>query len=463
MLSDFGFTANQAKVYMAAVALGLASAGQIAKSSKVRREEVYRVLPKLEKMGLIEKRMGKPVRISAAPLNQSLSLLIKHEQESGRQRVLGLQAKKRTILEHVKMRRKPELESEEVSFALLSRREGITDKLQSMIGKAGKEIDLVCSKAGLMQLTHVFAEQVKRMTRKGVKVRLIVGMSENDITVPKIMEEYILCSASVSLRYTQEPSSHYLIVDSEQAVVATTMEGSMTENPCLWTCSKNLIGVLQASFENLWRTSAQWSPFGAAAVGARVTRFTEQLEPTDHVIFVYDSAESKRRVLFNYLKKGLTRGEAALYLVADESPEELKQTMRRSGVSVGKYEEDSALRVASFEDFETSSGTFDSAKALQMTKEAYDSAVKNGLRGVRSVEEMSWFFKHDRLDDLLEYEKALHRTLDIPVITICAYNSNSFKESGDPIGLYTKLVEAHGTVLFTAADNGLGRIELRRR
>src|SRR3989304_9053779 len=51
-LSSFGLTVKQAKVYLTLVFLGTSVVGEISKLSKVRREEVYRVMPKLEKMGL---------------------------------------------------------------------------------------------------------------------------------------------------------------------------------------------------------------------------------------------------------------------------------------------------------------------------------------------------------------------------------------------------------------------------
>ena len=53
ILSDFGLTHNQAKVYIAVVQLGIASVSQVSKISKVRREGIYKTLPKLEKMGSI--------------------------------------------------------------------------------------------------------------------------------------------------------------------------------------------------------------------------------------------------------------------------------------------------------------------------------------------------------------------------------------------------------------------------
>jgi len=84
MLSDFGLTRNQAKVYIATAQLGLSSVGQISKLSKVRREDVYRVLPKLEKRGLIEKLLGTPTKIRATPIKEAIAILIKREEESFR-------------------------------------------------------------------------------------------------------------------------------------------------------------------------------------------------------------------------------------------------------------------------------------------------------------------------------------------------------------------------------------------
>jgi len=98
MLIDFGLTGNQARVYLAIARLKLATVGQISKISKVRREDVYRILPKLEKMGLVEKLLGKPTKIRATPVEEALSVLIKHEEDTARERVSTLKAKTKTFL-----------------------------------------------------------------------------------------------------------------------------------------------------------------------------------------------------------------------------------------------------------------------------------------------------------------------------------------------------------------------------
>ena len=68
-------------MYIAVVQLGIASVSQVSKISKVRREDIYRILPKLGKMGLIEKILGKPAKIRASPVEEALPILVKREKD----------------------------------------------------------------------------------------------------------------------------------------------------------------------------------------------------------------------------------------------------------------------------------------------------------------------------------------------------------------------------------------------
>jgi sugar-specific transcriptional regulator TrmB len=69
-----GLSLNQARVYLTILKLEKATLGQAAKFSKVRREDVYRLLSSLEKTGLIERLLGKPTEVRATPISDALSL-----------------------------------------------------------------------------------------------------------------------------------------------------------------------------------------------------------------------------------------------------------------------------------------------------------------------------------------------------------------------------------------------------
>src|SRR3989304_6858814 len=89
LLLGLGLSLNQARVYLAILKLEKTTVGQVAKFSKVRREEVYRTLPTLEKMGLIERLLGKPTEIRATLISDSLALLVTEEKNRADERLRG--------------------------------------------------------------------------------------------------------------------------------------------------------------------------------------------------------------------------------------------------------------------------------------------------------------------------------------------------------------------------------------
>jgi sugar-specific transcriptional regulator TrmB len=53
-LTCLGLTLCQARVYLALARSGMSTAKTISKVSKVTREDIYRIMPTLQKLGLVE-------------------------------------------------------------------------------------------------------------------------------------------------------------------------------------------------------------------------------------------------------------------------------------------------------------------------------------------------------------------------------------------------------------------------
>src|SRR5512135_2747397 len=90
LLLGLGLSLNQARVYLAILKLQKTTVGQVAKFSKVRREDVYRLLPSLEKMSLIERFLGKPTEIRATRISDSLTSLVTEEKNRSEERLTGM-------------------------------------------------------------------------------------------------------------------------------------------------------------------------------------------------------------------------------------------------------------------------------------------------------------------------------------------------------------------------------------
>ncbi len=150
-----------------------------------------------------------------------------------------------------------------------------------------------------------------------------------------------------------------------------------------------------------------------------------------------------------------------MYVASDENPSQIREAMKRFGIRVGEHEETGALHIFGYEEVYILDGKFSTSMTINLWNKLYKEALKNGFKGLRITGEMACFFKHNLIQELIEYEKALHRVLDIPIIAICAYNANMLNKTDDPINLYTELARKHATVLFTGLDSKLGRMEIR--
>ena len=103
-----------------------------------------------------------------------------------------------------------------------------------------------------------------------------------------------------------------------------------------------------------------------------VLDFVEQMKTTDHVVLFYSKPEDKHQVLFTYLKTGLDKGEAAAYVVAQETPDQIREGMRSFGINVNELEKSGALHVIHSQDWYFKGGTFDAPKVMELWKRLLD-------------------------------------------------------------------------------------------
>ncbi len=182
-------------------------------------------------------------------------------------------------------------------------------------------------------------------------------------------------------------------------------------------------------------------------VREEAVHFVESMKPTDHVIFFYDTVESKCRILFGFLQNGLANSKGAAYVCSEESPEQIRSRMESYGIEVKETEKEGKLIIRNYDGWYIENGEVEYLKILASWRDIHDEFQKRGF-GLRGAGEMACFFKNNKVKELLRYEYALHRVLDIPVEAICAYNVNTIVETG-----YTEimmpLIRAHGWAVFT--------------
>jgi sugar-specific transcriptional regulator TrmB len=249
LLLGLGLSLNQARVYLAILKLEKTTVGQVSKYSKVRREDVYRVLPSLEKMGLIERLMGKPTEIRATRISNSLTSLVTEEKNRSEERLTGM----RSMVQKLSLKDwKQPPPGEESIYILIAEKKAILTKTSELISNSEREVGLIADKLRITQVLAHFSDEHKRAIKKGAQIRLIFEGERPDILLKEKVQK-LIGSASVSIKFHFEPLNHFIMSDDKEALITTSKESGLGESPSLWTNNSNLIGVLRTSFESDWK------------------------------------------------------------------------------------------------------------------------------------------------------------------------------------------------------------------
>ncbi|HLN46093.1 MAG TPA: helix-turn-helix domain-containing protein [Candidatus Sulfotelmatobacter sp.] len=249
LLLGLGLSLNQARVYLAILKLEKATVGQAAKFSKVRREDVYRIMPSLEKMGLIERLMGKPTVIRATPISDALSFLVAEEETKYDARLTVMRTKVQTL--SLKDWKQPLL-GEESIYILIAEKKAILAKTSELIRNSRKEVTLIADKARIIPTLSQFSEECRQAIKKGSQIRLIFEGDSPDFLLKEKVQK-LIDGKSVHIKFHLEPLNHFIMSDDKEALITASKESGLGESPSLWTNNSNLIGLLRTAFESDWK------------------------------------------------------------------------------------------------------------------------------------------------------------------------------------------------------------------
>ena len=159
LLLNLGLSLNQAKIYLTILKLEKTPVAKLAKFSKVRREDVYRNLPALEKMGLIERLLGKPAEVRATPISDALTFLVAEEESKFDKRLSGM----RNTVQRLSIRDwKQPLPGEESIYILIGEKKAILAKTSELIKNSKKEVALIADKGRILPVLSQFSEECRQ-------------------------------------------------------------------------------------------------------------------------------------------------------------------------------------------------------------------------------------------------------------------------------------------------------------
>jgi sugar-specific transcriptional regulator TrmB len=243
-----GFSPNQAKVYLALVALGSSSAKSVWKSSGVCREEVYRKLRELQEMGFVERIFVRPVRFRAIPLECVITTMLNRKSNE----IAELKIKTEDLLHDFKKgKKRDKLKTDEPEIALIPGRESLLEEAKKDLESLKNSLDTINSwNKGINWMSAQYDYFLKALKRN-VKIRFIIEKDEK-IKFPRFVEK-LQENPLFQIKTVQVlPPAGICLYDEKTLLIDTSSKSSFLESPVIWTNNPGIIGMVQIYFETLW-------------------------------------------------------------------------------------------------------------------------------------------------------------------------------------------------------------------
>ena len=158
-----------------------------------------------------------------------------------------------------------------------------------------------------------------------------------------------------------------------------------------------------------------------------LNRMTE-LEPGDHLCFLYETGEEHRAVITSFLRLGLERGEKVLYIVDSYTSEVVIGYLRDDGVEAEPYLASGQLSILGVDETNIREGIFDPDEMIALLRSETEKALTEGYRALRITGEMTWVLR-DLAGSarLIEYEATLNKFFpESKCSAICQYDRRRF-------------------------------------
>jgi DNA-binding MarR family transcriptional regulator len=252
-LTSFGFTVNQAKVYLSIVQSSKTHVGKISKDTQLHRQDIYKLLPKLESMGLITKTIDKPFRIEALPVQKALESLILKEKAQINERIANLERNLKEISEA--MLPQPETK-EEARFTLLTTGEAMRNRSNQSFKKKRKNFNVVSTTENLRSSAgNFYREFFQQVAENGAKIRLIIVGNEESEEMKQMAEKIGPKKGYFKVKTVERCAcKNYQVVDNREVWIATQQKTQAGYPNILWTNDQNIVEAYSENFAETWNS-----------------------------------------------------------------------------------------------------------------------------------------------------------------------------------------------------------------
>jgi hypothetical protein len=182
--------------------------------------------------------------------------------------------------------------------------------------------------------------------------------------------------------------------------------------------------------------------------GKEASRYSERLTIGDHAVALYDNDDFKRQISFPFLKAGLSRGEATVYIVSEDKLDSEIREIQKYGMDLDSLPKE-AFTIMSAYEWYLRKGRAKAKTIVTNWQTLIHEKKKAGFAGVHGAGETAVFINNGKTEELLRYSEALGRQLAFDLCVLCLYDKNILEER-----YIARVFNCHGHII---SKNLLGK------
>jgi len=238
----FDLNVYEAKVWLALLGKGVASAGEVAEISGVPRSRTYDVLESLEKKGFAIVKIGKPVKYLGIKPKMILEKLKNNVRKDAKERMIGLSKVKNTQ-EFVKLEELYEkgispVKRGDISVALKGR-SNISNYLKEIIQNAKKEVIICTNAEEIKSKIKLFQQTFEILEKADIKVKIALS-GDNDL-IEQIRNKFKMKIKRIEI------DAKFFIIDKKEILFYLTKNAE--DDMAIWLNSEFFAQAFAALFE----------------------------------------------------------------------------------------------------------------------------------------------------------------------------------------------------------------------
>ncbi len=250
-LVKLGLTVNQAKTYLANLKTGPTTAKELAQTAGIAIQDIYRVIPHLQELGLEQRILTKPTTFKANSLKKTIPRLLQQKTlEHNNLHKASFELKNKQVNNRITPK-----EKSESKFLIISGKQSIFEKSNQVLKNANKSICVSTLWESSKMGSFRFNKIIKKELKKKVKIRFIVDIplhqKDNYLDLMKEFSENPFYEIRLMERKITQKHLIFSIFDQND-VLFSLKEAPLGESPLLWSNNKQFIRLIQNAFEFMW-------------------------------------------------------------------------------------------------------------------------------------------------------------------------------------------------------------------